>query len=118
MSDPAEDELFSFDDEAHLEDAGTAKPCWQILIVDDDQDVHQSTCFALANSEILGRPLRFLHAYSAAQALNMLGEQAQIAVILLDVVMESEHAGLHLVRRIREELHNSETRIILRTGQP
>jgi len=118
MSDPAEDELFSFDDEAHLEDAGTAKPCWQILIVDDDQDVHQSTCFALANSEILGRPLRFLHAYSAAQALNLLNEQAQIAVILLDVVMESEHAGLHLVRRIREELHNSETRIILRTGQP
>lgn len=118
MSDPAEDELFSFDDEAHLEDAGTAKPCWQILIVDDDQDVHQSTCFALANSEILGRPLRFLHAYSAAQALNLLNEHAQIAVILLDVVMESEHAGLHLVRRIREELHNSETRIILRTGQP
>ncbi|HAY11277.1 MAG TPA: response regulator receiver protein, partial [Thauera sp.] len=38
--------------------------------------------------------------------------------ILLDVVMESEHAGLHLVRRIRQELDNSETRIILRTGQP
>jgi diguanylate cyclase (GGDEF)-like protein len=118
MSDPAEDELFSFDDEAHLEDAGDAKPCWHVLIVDDDQDVHQSTCFALANTEILGRQLRFLHAYSAAQALSMLSEPTQIAVILLDVVMESEHAGLHLVRRIREDLHNHETRIILRTGQP
>ncbi|HEX5841047.1 MAG TPA: EAL domain-containing protein [Pseudomonas sp.] len=118
MSDRAEDELFSFDDEAHPEELGTSKPCWQVLIVDDDQDVHQSTCFALANTEILGRQLRFLHAYSAAQAITVLGEQSQVAVILLDVVMESEHAGLHLVRRIREELHNSETRIILRTGQP
>lgn len=118
MSDSAEDELFSFDDEARPEGAATARPYWQILIVDDDQDVHQSTCFALANTEILGRTLHFLHAYSAAQALSMLGEQTQIAVILLDVVMESEHAGLHLVRRIREELDNHETRIILRTGQP
>ncbi len=118
MSDSAEDELFSFDDEARSEEESDAGPCWYVLIVDDDQDVHQSTCFALANTEILGRPLHFLHAYSATQAIDILNEQTQVAVILLDVVMESEHAGLHLVRRIREELHNSEARIILRTGQP
>ncbi|MVW76904.1 EAL domain-containing protein [Pseudomonas sp. R-22-3w-18] len=88
------------------------------MIVDDDQDVHQSTCFAMANTQILGRPLKFLHAYSASEAIDLLAKQAHVAVILLDVVMESEHAGLHLVRRIRKELDNSETRIILRTGQP
>ncbi len=89
-----------------------------MLIVDDDNDVHQSTGFALANTEVLGRPLEFLHAYSAADAIRILSEQTQIAVILLDVVMESDDAGLQLVRRIRQELGNSEARIILRTGQP
>lgn len=118
MSRTADDELFSFDTEGHGEHPEQNKECWQILIVDDDQDVHQSTCFALANTQILGRPLHFLHAYSASEAMRMLAEQPQVAVILLDVVMESEHAGLHLVRRIRQELDNSETRIILRTGQP
>ncbi|WP_339459157.1 putative bifunctional diguanylate cyclase/phosphodiesterase [Pseudomonas sp. EA_105y_Pfl2_R69] len=118
MSDVAEDDLFAFDDETHPDNRSPTQPRWRILIVDDDQDVHQSTCFALANTEILGRPLEFLHAYSAAQAVSVLTEQAQVAVILLDVVMESEHAGLDLVRQIREDLHNSEIRIILRTGQP
>nr|WP_298135938.1 EAL domain-containing protein [uncultured Pseudomonas sp.] len=118
MSDSAEDELFSFDDEANGDDDRELGPRWHVLIVDDDRDVHQSTCFALANTEILDRPLNFLHAYSAEQAIDVLSEQPQVAVILLDVVMESEHAGLHLVRRIREDLQNSEARIILRTGQP
>ena len=118
MSDVVEDDLFAFDDETHPSDRNPAQSCWRILIVDDDRDVHQSTCFALANTEILGRPLEFLHAYSAAQAVSVLTEQPQVAVILLDVVMESEHAGLDLVRLIREDLHNSEIRIILRTGQP
>src|SRR3990167_7360652 len=118
MSDVVEDDLFAFDDETHPSDRNPAQPCWRILIVDDDLDVHQSTCFALANTEILGRPLEFLHAYSAAQAVSVLTEQPQVAVILLDVVMESEHAGLDLVLLIREDLHNSEIRIILRTGQP
>jgi diguanylate cyclase len=118
MNDITDDDLFNFDAESDHEPAGNPKHCWHVLIVDDDHDVHQSTCFALANTEILGRPLTFLHAYSANQAVDLLCENPQVAVILLDVVMESEHAGLHLVKRIREEMGNSETRIILRTGQP
>lgn len=118
MSQTADDELFSFDDEGRAEHDDRAQEGWYVLIVDDDQDVHQSTCFAMANTQILGRPLKFLHAYSASEAIDLLAKQAHVAVILLDVVMESEHAGLHLVRRIRKELDNSETRIILRTGQP
>ena len=118
MSQTADDELFSFYDEGRAEHDDRAQEGWYVLIVDDDQDVHQSTCFAMANTQILGRPLKFLHAYSASEAIDLLAKQAHVAVILLDVVMESEHAGLHLVRRIRKELDNSETRIILRTGQP
>src|SRR3990167_5686327 len=118
MSREHDDELFSFEDEVLSSEDPHDTPTWRVLIVDDDKDVHQSTGFALANTEVLGRPLEFLHAYSAAEAMHLLREQTQIAVILLDVVMESDDAGLQLVRRIRQELGNSEARIILRTGQP
>lgn len=105
-AEPADDE----DDEAHRR--------WRLMIVDDDEDVHTATLFALENVLILGRRLEFLHAYSAAEARDMLRREKDIAVILLDVVMEREDAGLTLVQFIREDLQLSEVRIILRTGQP
>ncbi|WP_374309204.1 ATP-binding protein [Dongia sp.] len=92
--------------------------CWQILIVDDDPDVHLTTEFALGNEIVLNRSLNFLHAYSAAEAEEVLTKFNDIAVILLDVVMESDDAGLRLVRTIREKLDLSAPRIILRTGHP
>jgi len=88
------------------------------MIIDDDADVHSATTFALGNLEMQHRPLEFLHAYSAAQAREMLKDEQDIAVILLDVVMEQEDAGLQLVRHIRETEGMTEARIILRTGQP
>lgn len=91
---------------------------WRVLIVDDEPDVHRATTFALSDVMIMGRTLEFLHAYSSEQAVSILRQEAGIAVILLDVVMESEHAGLELVRIIRQSLKLSDVRIILRTGQP
>ena len=91
---------------------------WNILIVDDDPEVHQATTLALSDVVCLGRPLRFLKAYSAAGAREILRQPSDIAVILLDVVMESDDAGLQLVRYIREVLNLHTPRIILRTGQP
>jgi len=91
---------------------------WRILVVDDDADVHSSTTFALADVEMQGRPLHFLHAYGADQAYAILAREPDIAVLLLDVVMERADAGLQLVRRIRDELALHDMRIILRTGQP
>ena len=73
---------------------------------------------AMRGVEILGRPLHFLHAESSAQAYDLLRADPDVAVILLDVVMESESAGLDLVARIRNELQLHKPRIILRTGQP
>ena len=93
-------------------------PPWTILIVDDDPEVHLATTLALSDVVCLGRPLKFLKAYSAAQAREILRQPADIAIILLDVVMESDDAGLQLVRYIRETLNLHTTRIILRTGQP
>ncbi len=95
-----------------------ARATWRILVVDDDADVHSTTLFALKNVEMQGRPLEFLHAYSAHEARAMLERDPGIAVVLLDVVMERPDAGLQLVRQIREELGLIRLRIILRTGQP
>jgi diguanylate cyclase (GGDEF)-like protein len=89
-----------------------------VLIVDDDADVHSTTTFALGALEMHGRPLEFLHAYSAAEAIDVLARERDIAVILLDVVMEQADAGLHLVRHVRDTLGRHDVRIILRTGQP
>ncbi|CAK0752072.1 Diguanylate cyclase [Azospirillaceae bacterium] len=64
------------------------------------------------------RGLTVLSAFSAAEAEQTLLLQPEIAVVLLDVVMETEDAGLRLVKTIREDHNNQATRIILRTGQP
>ena len=112
------------DDLVFLDEQTTAQPgeacdaVWRVMIVDDDEDVHSTTTFALGNLDMQQRSLEFVHAYSAAQAREMLRHESDIAVILLDVVMEQDDAGLHLVRYIRETLKLHDVRIILRTGQP
>lgn len=108
---------FSFAPEKD-EPAGIDEAPWKILIADDEDEVHQVTTVALLDIRFKGRPLEFLHAYSAAQAQYMLATQPDIAVILLDVVMETDDAGLQLTHHIREHMGNRRLRIVLRTGQP
>ncbi|MFA7292559.1 MAG: EAL domain-containing protein [Rhodocyclaceae bacterium] len=117
---PYNDELNIIDDLSHkLVDAEqeSDRP-WRILIVDDDAEVHHATVFALRDIRIDGQPLHFVHAYSAEDALTAIATDDDIAVAVLDVVMEHESAGLDLVRRIRHDLGRKAMRIILRTGQP
>ncbi len=113
--------LFADEDESGSTVAGPAPddtPGWPILVVDDDADVHRATTLVLRGLIIEGKPLTLLHAHSASEAEAILQQHPDIAVILLDVVMESDHAGLQLVQRIRSDLNNPLVRIILRTGQP
>jgi response regulator RpfG family c-di-GMP phosphodiesterase len=91
---------------------------WKVLIVDDEQEVHDVTRFALAGFDFDEKELLFLDAYSAKEAKLILNENPDVAVILLDVVMESDDSGLQVVKYIRDELGNKNVRIILRTGQP
>lgn len=91
---------------------------WKLLVVDDAPEVHDVTRLALRTMHYKGRALEILSAYSGAEAEGVLAGRDDIAVILLDVVMETDDAGLRLVRHIREDLKNSFVRIILRTGQP
>lgn len=90
---------------------------WNILIVDDDVDVHVVTKFALRDVRYKGRPLNFLHAYSGKEGFSILRDTPDVALVLLDVIMETDHAGLVLARQIRGELDNHQLRIVLRTGQ-
>lgn len=91
---------------------------WKLLIVDDEEEVHSITRMVLGGFEFEGVPLAFLSAYSAEEGRRIMAEHQDVAVMLLDVVMETPHAGLDLARHVREELDNRLVRIILRTGQP
>jgi diguanylate cyclase (GGDEF)-like protein/PAS domain S-box-containing protein len=109
-------EKLKFAKKAAADQAG-GRP-WRILIVDDDAEVHSVTKLALRGVTYKERGLEFLDAHSAAEAREMLAVQTDIALVLLDVVMETEDAGLTLVRYIRQNLDNRKARIVLRTGQP
>lgn len=112
------DDLMLVPEELNLAETGLHKTAWRILVVDDDQEVHIATDFALQHVEIYGRRLQLLHAASAEEAQALLEKDRDFAIILLDVVMETEDAGLRMVSHIRETLGLHLTRIILRTGQP
>ncbi len=121
-TDLEKNELFLCDEEAQdsavvATDLLDNKAPWNILIVDDDVDVHVVTKFALRDVRYQRRPLNFLHAYSGKEGFNVLRDHPDVACVLLDVVMENDHAGLDLARQIRGELNNQLVRIVLRTGQ-
>ena len=93
-------------------------PRWKVAVIDDDQAVHSGTRFALQDYQLNGRKLELLPAHSAREGRELLKAHPDIAVVLLDVVMEHDSAGLELVEYIRKDLKNDVSRIILRTGQP
>jgi CheY-like chemotaxis protein len=113
------DDLLSLVDDEPDEDGVRAGPdgAWKVLIVDDDPSVHDATSYALSHLKVAGRAIHSRHAYSAVQAIEILLRETDIALALIDVVMETEHAGLDLVRQIREELDMPWIRLVIRTGQ-
>ncbi|MFI5011148.1 MAG: DUF3369 domain-containing protein [Hyphomicrobiales bacterium] len=94
------------------------EPLWCVIVADDEPDVHKVTELALSSFTFEGRSLRRVHAYTGVEAVAAVRDNPDAAVLLLDVVMESEYAGLDAVRRIRDEIGNRKVRIVLRTGQP
>src|ERR1700747_3536654 len=93
-------------------------PRWRIAVIDDEPAVHDGTRFALSDYRLHGQGLEILSAYSAAEGRELMRRHSDVAVVLLDVIMETDTAGLSLVEFIRKELKNETVRIILRTGQP
>lgn len=104
------------DEDEILEDS--SGEVWKVLIVDDDPEIHSVTQLALSDLVVLGRRLEYFHAYSGEEAKELLSQDEDIVLVLLDVVMETDDAGLKVVKYIRTELERQDVRIVLRTGQP
>ncbi|MFT6529045.1 MAG: response regulator RpfG family c-di-GMP phosphodiesterase [Psychrosphaera sp.] len=94
------------------------KPTWKVLIVDDEEDIHVITKLALKRFELDGKRLEFVSAYDSLQAKEIINQQNEFSLIFLDVVMETDHAGLDFAKWLRETKKNKFSRIVLRTGQP
>ena len=113
----ANDNDFLFiEDEADPAEVNLAP--WRIAVIDDERQVYEATCLALDGLRFEGRGFELIYAASAAEGRRLLADNPSIPVVLLDVVMETDRAGLDLARDIRESQKNQTIRIILRTGQP
>ena len=93
---------------------------WNILIIDNDADVHELAEKALSGFRIYGVPMQLIHANSAAAARELLMAnedlRLDIAVALIAVAMEGSNDGIDLTRLIRGEMGISSMQIILRTA--
>ncbi len=112
-----DDVLQLIEDSGRAPETSTARK-WKVAVIDDDQAVHEGTRFALSDYNLNGQTLEILSAYSAAEGRTLMRAHPDIAAVLLDVIMETDAAGLDLVEFIRNEIKNETVRIILRTGQP
>jgi signal transduction histidine kinase len=112
-----DDVLHLIDDTGTVPEDSSARK-WKIAVIDDDTAVHEGTRFALSDYNLHGATLEILSAYSAAEGRTLMRNNPDVAAVLLDVIMETDVAGLDLVEYIRNELKNETVRIILRTGQP
>jgi signal transduction histidine kinase/DNA-binding NarL/FixJ family response regulator len=113
----AEDDIVQLIDDSREKPAEQG-PRWKIAVIDDEPAVHDGTRFALSDYRLHGQGLEILSAYSAAEGRELMRRHQDVAVVLLDVIMETDTAGLSLVEFIRKDLKNETVRIILRTGQP
>ncbi|MCE9647851.1 MAG: response regulator receiver protein [Chloroflexi bacterium] len=99
---------------------------WNILVVDDEPDVLAVTRLALRDVKVYGLPVKIHTARSKAEAVELLkgplslqgSSEPIVAVALVDVVMESDHAGLELCKYIRDEARGHSVQLFIRTGQP
>jgi signal transduction histidine kinase len=86
-------------------------------VVDDDPDIVLFTQALLEDLQIEGQTMQILSAHSAQAAWDILEQRDDIAVALLDVMMETPCAGLDLAQKIRSRPQLRCTRLILRTAQ-
>ena len=114
----ADDDIVQFVDDNDGKPRAEQSRRWKIAVIDDEPAVHDGTRYALADYQLYGQGLEILSAYSAVEGRRLMRTHPDVAVVLLDVIMESDTAGLELVEFIRGDLKNDTVRIILRTGQP
>lgn len=90
----------------------------KIVIADDEEEVHKMTKLVLKGFEQEGTKLQFFDTYSGHETIEFLNQNRDVAIVLLDVVMEEDDSGLKVIKYLRETLKNDVTRVVVRTGQP
>lgn len=95
---------------------------WNVLLVDDEPDVLIVSTLAMKHFEVYGIPVKLYAANNKAEAINFLQETPgvawSLALAFIDVVMETDTAGLELCQFLREYTQNKLTQLYIRTGQP
>lgn len=114
---PRHDDVLTFAAGEEPAPVTTGEP-WKVLVVDDDEEIHKVTRLAVRPLAVLGRPLGLISAYTGREAVEIMRRERDVALILMDIVMETELAGLEAVEAIRHALGNHAVRIVVRTGQP
>lgn len=112
--------MLSDNTQRHKNESGTARPNpppWHVLVVDDDESVLQLTKFILGRLSVLDRPLKLVYAHTSQEA-RALCQSMVFAVAIVDVVMETDNAGLEFVAWLRSCPEAQATRLVIRTGQP
>ncbi|MBF0564601.1 MAG: DUF3369 domain-containing protein [Nitrospirae bacterium] len=122
-----DDDNFFYEESQGKESQGTENPAsgsqivpskWKCIVADDDIEVHNATVLALKRFSFDDKGLEFIHAYSGGEAIELIRIHPDTAIMFLDVVMETDNSGLHVVQYVRDVLKNRFVRIVLRTGQP
>lgn len=88
----------------------------KLLIVDDDTEVLLATKMCLKRARYQDGRFAISTASSGHEAVETMRQDPDIAVVIIDQIMEEDTAGLEACRRIREELRLSRPRLILRSG--
>lgn len=101
---------------------------WPVLIVDDEPDVLSLSKLVMQDFTVYGLPLELHTAKSKADAIRLMENKLipvlpvvpppRVAVAFIDVVMESDTAGLELCEHIRNTMGNKIVQLFIRTGQP
>jgi CheY-like chemotaxis protein len=101
---------------------------WPILIVDDEPDVLQVSKLVMQDFTVYGLPVELHTAASKAEAIELMQTELvpvlasvpapRVSVAFIDVVMESDSAGLELCEHIRGTMGNKVVQLFIRTGYP
>ncbi len=87
------DDTILFADDRHGgEEEQKSAPPWKIIIADDEEEVHAMTRMVMKKFEFEGRAVELISAYSGKQTIEIMEAQPDVAIILLDVVMENENS--------------------------
>jgi CheY-like chemotaxis protein len=95
---------------------------WVVLLVDDEPDVLSVSKLAMRSIKVYDLPLKIYTAASKVDAIALFQDNLELssslAVAFIDVVMETDSAGLELCQYIREDMENKVSQLFIRTGQP